>query len=185
MAVRTAPMHELALYAGAGGGLLATKWLLGFRTVCYVEIEPYCVDVLKQRIAEGLLHDAPIWDDAKTFDGRPWRGQVDVITSGIPCTPFSVAGLQLAEDDERNMWPETIRIVREVRPHLVFIENVPGIVYTGYVFTVLQDLREAGYKAFPPLRLGAGDVGAGHRRWRIWVVAWNTHCESKSAVGEV
>jgi DNA (cytosine-5)-methyltransferase 1 len=93
-------VNELALFAGAGGGLLATTHLLKWRTVCYVEWDDYCISVLKQRIADGYLHDAPIWDDVRTFDGRPWAGCVDIVTAGFPCQPFSAAGKQQGEDDE-------------------------------------------------------------------------------------
>src|SRR3990172_13273064 len=90
--IRQRKVNELALFAGAGGGLLASKWLLGWRTVCYVEWETYAVEVLKARIRDGWLDDAPIWDDAFTLDGRPWRGCVDIVTAGFPCQPFSIAG---------------------------------------------------------------------------------------------
>ena len=165
-------MNELALFAGCGGGLLATKWLLGFKTVCYVENNPYRVRVLKARIRDGLLDDAPIWGDVKTFDGTPWRGCVDIVTAGFPCQPFSVAGKQQGQDDERNLWPETIRVIREARPAVAFLENVPGLVSSGYIFTVLNDLAQSGYEAFPPVRLTASDVGANHKRERIWIVAY-------------
>lgn len=166
-------MNELALFAGAGGGLLATKWFLRWRTICYVEKNPYRVEVLKARIRDGLLDDAPIWDDARTFDGRPWAGCVDIVTAGFPCQPFSTAGKRLGEDDDRNMWPQTIRIIRECKPFFAFLENVPGLVSSGYIFTILNDLSQAGYKAFPPIRLAASDVGANHRRRRIWIVAYS------------
>jgi DNA (cytosine-5)-methyltransferase 1 len=165
-------LNELALFAGAGGGLLATKHLLGWRTVCYVENKEYPVEVLKARIRDGLLDDAPIWGDARTFDGRPWRGCVDIVTAGFPCQPFSIAGKKLAGDDDRNLWPETIRVIREVRPLAVFLENVSGIVSSGYILTVLDDLAKSGYKTFPPVRLAASNVGANHRRRRIWIVSF-------------
>ena len=168
----TTGMRELSLFSGAGGGLLATTHLLGFRTVCYVEWDDYCIDVLKARIKDGYLHDAPVWDNVQTFDGHPWAGQVDLLTAGFPCQPFSGAGTQLGEDDPRNMWPHTIRIVRESKPKLVFLENVSGIISSGYILTVLGDLAQAGYAAFPPLRLAASDVGANHKRERIWIMAY-------------
>jgi DNA (cytosine-5)-methyltransferase 1 len=165
-------MYELALFAGAGGGLLATKWLLGWRTVCYVENAAYPVEVLKARIRDGLLDDAPIWDDARTFDGRSWRGCVDIVTAGFPCQPFSKAGKMLAGRDERNLWPDTIRIIREVRPEWCLLENVAALLSGshGYFGQVLQDLAESGYDAFWRV-LSAGEVGAPHKRDRIWIVA--------------
>jgi len=85
-------MNELALFAGVGGGLLASKWLLGWRTVCYVEWEAYAVEVLKARIRDGWLDDAPIWDDVRTFDGRPWAGCVDVGLCGFPVPAVEPGG---------------------------------------------------------------------------------------------
>ena len=164
--------NELALFAGVGGGLLATKWMLRWRTVCYVEWEQYCIDVLTQRIADGLLDDAPIWDDARTFNGAPWRGCVDIITAGFPCQPFSVAGHQQAERDERNMWPDTIRIIREVKPPFVLLENVPGLLAGshGYFGQILTELAESGYNARWRV-LSAAEVGAPHKRDRLFIVA--------------
>ena len=84
-------LNELALFAGGGGGLLASR-LLGWNTVCAVEINPYRQAVLLARQADGALDPFPIWDDVRSFDGRPWRGLVDIVTAGFPCQPFSVAG---------------------------------------------------------------------------------------------
>ena len=167
-------MYELALFAGAGGGLLATQWLLGWRAVCYVERDKYAVEVLKARIRDGLLNDAPIWDDVRTFDGRPWRGCVDIVSAGFPCQPWSVAGKREGERDDRNLWPDTIRIVREVRPRWCLLENVPGLLsgFHGYFGQILRDLAESGYDARWRM-LSAAEVGAPHRRDRVWVVAYS------------
>ena len=152
--------------------MLGTKYFLGWRTVGYVEWNDYCQRVIKARISDGLLDDAPIWDDVKTFDGTPWRGLVDVITAGFPCQPFSVAGKQQAGDDLRNGWPDTIRIIREVQPAWVFLENVPGILAAshGYFGTVLRELAESGYDVRWRV-LSAAEVGAPHKRDRVWIVA--------------
>ena len=165
-------MNELSLFSGAGGGLLATQHLLGFRTVCYVEIDGYCQEILKARIRDGLLDDAPIWDDVRTFDGKPWRGCVDLVTAGFPCQPFSVAGQQQAEMDDRNLWPETIRVIREVEPRWCLLENVPGLLSAGhgYFGTVLGDLAEGGCDARWKV-LSAAELGAPHLRKRLWIVA--------------
>jgi len=120
-------MRELSLYTGSGGGLLGTH-LLGWQTVCAVEIEEYARDVLLKRQKDGLLPKFPIWDNAKTFNGEEWRGRVDVVTAGFPCQPFSVAGKRKGELDERNMWPDTYRIIREVQPKFLLLENVPGLL---------------------------------------------------------
>ena len=84
-------MNELALFAGAGGGILGGH-LLGWRTVCAVEWEQYPACVLAARQNDGLLPPFPIWDDVQTFDGNPWRGIVDVVSGGFPCQDISAAG---------------------------------------------------------------------------------------------
>ncbi len=162
---------ELALFAGAGGGCLASV-LMRHRIVCYVEREPYAVAVLRARIADGNLDDAPIWDDAVTFDGRPWRGLVDIVSAGFPCQPWSVAGLGGGEDDARNGWPDTLRIIRQVRPQVCFLENVPGLLARshGYFGTILGELAVGGYDARWGV-LSAADLGAPHLRRRLWIYA--------------
>ena len=176
---KMAGYNELALFAGTGGGLLASQWIHGWRTVCYVEWEQSAVNMLKQRIRDGYLHDAPIWDNVRTFDGTPWRGSVDIISAGFPCQPFSPAGKRESNHDLRNGWPDTIRIIREVQPKQVLLENVPGLLSAvdktankpvRYFGTVLRDLAESGYDAIWRV-LGAHEVGALHRRDRIWIRA--------------
>ncbi len=157
--------------AEAGGGLLATQHLLGWQTVCYVEWDKYAVDILKARIRDGYLHDAPIWDNVFTFDGRPWRGLVDVVSAGFPCQPFSTAGKGLAELDPRNGWPATIRIIREVRPAIAWLENVPGLISKSYFRTILGELSEAGY-CIQWDCVSAAEVGANHKRERLWIIAY-------------
>ena len=162
-------MNELALFAGAGGGILGGI-LCGFRTVCAVEIEPYCREVLLRRQHDGVLPLFPIWDDIKTFDGRGWSGLVDIITAGFPCQPFSIAGRRKGEADERNLWPETARVIREVRPRWCLLENVPGLLGSGYFGRILGDLAESGYSVRWDC-IPASAVGAPHRRDRLWIVA--------------
>lgn len=159
-------MRELALFTGAGGGILGTR-LLGWRVVCGVEIDPYCREILLRRQEEGHLEPFPIWDDARTFKGKPWRKKVDVITAGFPCQPFSVAGKRLGVDDKRNLWPEAYRIIQEVRPRHVLLENVPGI--RKYLPVVIRDLRRAGYAPKRPLTIAAAALGTGHIRRRVWI----------------
>lgn len=164
-------LYELALFAGAGGGLLASK-LLGWRTVCYVEWNSYAVEILKARMRDGYLDDAPIWDNCFSFDGAPWAGLVDVITAGFPCQPFSSAGKGLAESDPRNGWPAVKRIIGEVRPGFAFLENVPGLISKPYIRRIFGDLAEIGYDAEWGT-LSAAAVGANHKRERLWIVAYN------------
>jgi len=159
----------LALFAGAGGGLLGTR-LLGWRTVCAVEISAFRREVILRRQEEGMFPPPfPIWDDVKTFDGRPWRGKVDVVTGGFPCQPFSAAGKRQGALDKRNLWPETIRVIREVRPRFCLLENVPGLLTSGYFPAILKDIAESGYDCKWKV-ISAREVGAPHRRDRLWVV---------------
>ena len=159
-------MRELHLFAGAGGGILGGM-LLGHTPVCAVEVEPYCRDVLRARQADGLLPSFPIFNDVREFDGRLWRGRVDVVCGGFPCQPWSAAGKRKGADDERHLWPEMARIVEEVRPTYVFAENV-SLAAFGEPW---RDLRRLGYRVPPALCLSAADVGAPHLRKRWWLLA--------------
>ena len=161
-------MHELALFAGAGGGVLGAE-LLDWRTVCYVEWERAAAEKLKQRMQDKLLEKAPIWNDVQTFDGKPWRGLVDIVSGGFPCQPFSTAGKRLGADDPRNMWPATLRVIRMVAPRWCLLENVPGLIQP-YLGQILGDLAGAGYDAWWGV-LSAASVGAPHLRKRLWIVA--------------
>ena len=162
-------MNELALFAGAGGGILGGH-LLGWRTVCAVEWEQYPASVLCARQNDGLLPPFPIWDDVQTFDGKPWRGIVDVVSGGFPCTDISAAGKGAGIDGEASgMWREMARIIHEVRPRYVFVENSPMLTSRG-LGRVLGDLASMGFDARWGV-LGAADVGAPHQRDRIWIVA--------------
>ena len=170
-------MNELALFAGAGGGILGGK-LLGWRTVCAVEREPYAASVLAQRQNDGLLPAFPVWDDVCTFDGRPWRGVVDVVSGCFPCQDISAAGKGAGIDGERSgLWGQMARIIGEVRPRFVFVENSPLLVGRGLV-RVLADLAEMGFDARWGV-VGASDVGAPHRRERCWVVAHAERAERR------
>lgn len=164
-------MNELALFAGAGGGILAGK-LLGWRTVCAVEINAYAASVLLARQNDGLLPPFPIWDDVCTFDGTQWRGIVDVVSGGFPCQDISAAGKGAGITGARSgLWKEFARIIREVRPKFVFVENSPVLTSRG-LNVVLGDLAAMGFDAEWGV-LGAADVGAPHKRDRIWLVAYS------------
>ena len=165
-------MNELALFAGAGGGLLGGH-LLGWRTVCAVEWEPYAASVLVARQNDGFLPPFPVWDDVQTFDGRAWRGCVDVVSGGFPCQDISVAGGGAGIDGARSgMWTHMARIVGEVRPRYVFVENSPALLTRG-LGRVLGDLAALGYDCRWTV-LGAADVGAPHQRDRFWLVGSDT-----------
>ena len=162
-------LTELALFAGAGGGILASQ-LLGHRVICAVEIEEYPRSVLVARQNDGTLEPFPIWDDVRTFDGLPWRGRVDVISGGFPCQDISVAGAGAGIDGEKSgLWSEFVRIIREVEPRFVFVENSPALTSRG-LGRVLGDLAALGFNAEWGV-LGARDAGAHHERDRIWILA--------------
>lgn len=189
------PWRHVSLFTGGGGSEWAAREL-GWRTVCYVESAPFCWDVIRARIRDGSFDDAPIWDDIRTFDGRPWRGSVDAVSAGFPCPVFSVAGKRQGAADARNLWPDTFRVIREIRPRVVFLENVPGLLSSRRAFRdwrasedgvvdsstrtvryfgrVLGDLALAGYDASWCV-LSAARLGAPHLRKRLWVVA--THAD--------
>jgi DNA (cytosine-5)-methyltransferase 1 len=165
-------VNELALFAGAGGGILGGK-LLGWRTVCAVEWEPYPASVLVARQNDKVLPPFPIWDDVQTFDGKPWRGIVDVVSGGFPCQDISAAGKGAGIDGERSgMWREMARIIHEVQPRFAFVENSPMLTSRG-LGRVLGDLASMGFDAKWGV-LGGRDCGAVHRRDRIWIVATNS-----------
>lgn len=166
-------MRELALFAGAGGGILGGK-LLGWRCVCAVERDPYAASVLMDRQNDGTLDPFPVWDDVCTFDGRPWRSCVDVISGGFPCQDISVAGSGAGIDGERSgLWAHMARVVGEVRPRFVLVENSPALTSRG-LGRVLGDLAALGYDAEWGV-FGAHHAGAPHERERIWIIASDAH----------
>ncbi|WP_257588235.1 DNA cytosine methyltransferase [Leptospira sp. id769339] len=142
------------------------------QTVCAVEIEPYNIAVLIQRQNDCLLPAFPIWDDIRTFDGRPWRGVVDLVSGGFPCEDISVAGKGAGITGERSgLWTEMFRVIREVRPKYVFLENSPMLVRRG-LGVVLGDLASMGYDGEWGV-FGANDTGAPHIRKRIWILGYS------------
>jgi len=162
-------VNELALFAGAGGGILGGH-LLGWRTVCAVEWEPYPASVLVARQNDGILPTFSVWDDCRTFDGRPWAGVVDVVSGGFPCQDISAAGKGAGITGSRSsMWKHMARIIGEVRPKHVFVENSPMLVTRG-LGVVLADLSTLGFNAKWGV-VSAADIGANHLRERIWIKA--------------
>lgn len=155
-------MKFVSLFAGAGGIDLGLE-RAGHTCVGQVEIDPYARAVLDKHWPEVPKHD-----DVRTFQGTEF-GPFDLLTGGYPCQPFSVAGNRAGESDERHLWPEVHRIIRNVRPAFVLLENVPGHLSLGFG-RVLGDLAESGYDAEWDC-IPASAVGAPHRRDRVWIVA--------------
>ena len=176
----THPLNTLDLFSGYGGFQLGLRLAgIPIRTVCYVEWDKYCQQVIQARIDDGLLDEAPVWDDIKSFDGRPWRGRVDILSAGFPCQPHSNAGLRKIArglSDDRDLWPDTLRVIREVGPRLAILENVPGILVGSdrrppYGGTVVGQLAEVGYDAVWRV-ISASEAGGPHVRKRWWLVAY-------------
>lgn len=167
------PEHELrgiALCAGVGGlelGLHIAE--PGYRTVCFVERKSFAAATLVARMEDAALDHAPVWDDVKSFDGRPWRGKVHILTAGYPCQPFSFAGLRRGAADPRHLWPDIARIISELRPEWCFFENVEGHLTLGAA-DVFGELRGLGYTVKAGL-FSAFEVGASHLRKRLFIVA--------------
>jgi DNA (cytosine-5)-methyltransferase 1 len=165
-------LRELALFAGAGGGILGGK-LLGWNTVCAVERDAYAAQILAQRQNDGILEPFPIWSDVESFDGRPWRGIVDVISGGFPCQDISVAGRGAGIHGKRSgLWKEFARIISEVQPRYAFIENSPMLITRG-LDRILCDLAEMGFDAEWGI-ISCANTGGVHKRERTWIVATNT-----------
>jgi len=165
-----------SLFSGIGGFDLAAQWM-GWENLFHVEQDPFCRQVLGHHFPKSQS-----FDDVKTFDATPFRGRVSVISGGFPCQPFSAAGKRAGTSDDRYLWPEMFRIIREARPTYVVAENVRGLISwnDGLVLdTVCADLEGEGYEVFPTVLPAAG-VNAPHRRDRIWIVA---HANDKGGAG--
>jgi DNA (cytosine-5)-methyltransferase 1 len=174
-------MRELSLFSGGGGGVYGSK-LLGWKTVGYVEYDDYCQRIIAQRIKDGIFDHAPIFGDIRTFAteyAAKYRGLVDVVTAGFPCQSFSAVGEKRGAHDHRNMWPQTLEVIRAINPQYAFLENVRGLLGGHKYFeTILKDLSKAGYDAKWTC-LSAAEVGAPHRRDRLWILATKADKEAR------
>lgn len=165
-------LNELALFAGAGGGILGGK-LVGFRTVCAVEIERHARNVLLARQNERFLDAFPVWDDVTTFDGKPWRGSVDVVSAGFPCQDVSIGramwGREGINGSKSKLWRQVPRIADEIQAPLVWAENSPELRRKG-LLEIAREFARIGYVS-RWVTLGAESVGLNHRRKRLWFLA--------------
>lgn len=157
-----------------GGFELALRLAgVDFRTVAHVERNSYAASIIVERMVDKTLDQAPVWSEIETFDGRPWRGRVDLITAGFPCQPWSIAGPWTGVDDPRWLWPQVARVAAEVGPSFIFLENTVGINPrrgVGGLPLILEDLAQLGFDAEWGV-LTAAAVGATHRRPRFWLLA--------------
>ena len=175
-------MRYISLFSGIGALDLAVRSVLGAETEAYVEIDGFCQKVLRARMKDGYLEKAEIFGDVRKFK---WE-KTDMVVGGFPCQPFSLAGERKGESDDRNMWPDTLRVIRMARPEYVFLENVPGLLSGDgegrqpYVYTVLRDLAEEGFDAEWEI-VGADDAGAPHRRKRWFCFAYRKLADSNSS----
>jgi DNA (cytosine-5)-methyltransferase 1 len=150
---------------------------MGWENVFHCEYDTFCQKVLKHHFPNSKLYE-----DIKTFDASNYAGRIDILSGGFPCQPFSNAGLRKGTEDERHLWPQMLRIIREVSPRYVVGENVRGLLNWsgGLVFEqVCADLENEGYEVTPYLLPAAGK-NAPHRRDRIWFVAQNTDKNGRS-----
>lgn len=160
-------LKSIEICAGAGGQALGLE-LAGFSHIALVEYEPdYC---------KCLRFNRPDWHvicgDVRAFDGRPFHGKIDLLAGGVPCPPFSVAGKQLGSSDERDLFPEMLRLVEEINPRAVMIENVRGLLdakFDNYRAAILQQLGNIGYNIHIKL-LNASDYGVPQLRPRVIIV---------------
>ena len=174
-----------SLFSGIGGFDLAAQWM-GWENAFHVERDPFCRQVLNHHFPKSQS-----FDDVKTFDATPFRGRVSIISGGFPCQPFSAAGKRAGTSDDRYLWPEMFRIIREARPTYVVAENVRGLLSwnEGLVLdTVCSDLEGEGYEVCPVVLPAASVSNCPHRRDRIWIVATNAHAvrlQQRTDTGEV
>lgn len=161
-------MKHASLFSGIGGFDLAAEWM-GWETVLQCEIDPFCQKVLRKHFPSSILYE-----DIRKLNGKRHRGEIDILTGGFPCQPFSTAGKRRGSEDDRFLWPEMLRIIREIQPRFIVGENVSGLssIDGGMVLEqIYTDLEDAGYEVAPPLTIPACAVGAWHRRDRVWIVA--------------
>lgn len=160
-------MRHGSLFSGIGGFDLAAEWM-GWENVFQCEKDRFC-----QRILRFYWPNSKLYENVRQFDATIYRGTVDVISGGFPCQPFSIAGRRKGTEDDRFLWPEMSRIIREVRPRWIVGENVLGLLNwrRGLVFEqVLAELEVEGYTVWPYILPAAG-AGAPHRRDRVWIIA--------------
>jgi len=173
-------MKHGSLFSGIGGFDLAAEWM-GWENIFHCEWNEFGKKVLNYYWPEAISYE----DITKT-DFTIHRGKIDILTGGFPCQPYSHAGKRLGKEDDRHLWPEMLRAIREIRPSFVVGENVSGILSwnEGVVFNEVQtDLEDEGYEVQPVL-LPACSVNAPHRRDRIWFVAHRINQEQRESTIE-
>jgi len=164
-------MNHLDLFSGIGGFSLGLE-RVGFKTVGFCEVDPYCRLLLQKHWKGVTIHN-----DIKKLEAKDIKEPIDILTGGFPCQPYSVAGKQKGTDDNRYLWPDMFRVIKEVKPTFVIAENVRGIIniQDGMVFeTVCSDLESEGFE-IQTFIIPAAGVGAPHKRERVWIVGYSKH----------
>ena len=169
-------MRVLDLFSGIGGFSLGLE-AAGMETVAFCERDPFCQAVLHKH-----WPNTPIHSDITELDGYEYKGTVELVCGGFPCQPFSVAGNRQGAEDDRALWPEMLRVIREVQPTWVVGENVTGIINME-LDSVLSDLEAEGY-ATQTFVLPACAVDAKHRRDRVWIIAYHEQRLVADSIGE-
>ena len=172
------PQRVLSIFSGIGGLDCAVRLVFPeCRTVCYVEREAYAASVLVARMEDKTLDEAPIWSDVTTFNGDCFNGLVDTVAFGFPCTDISVAGKQKGikggeQGTRSGLFFEACRIIRQVQPRYLFIENVTGLLSNRFMSVVLGELSEMGFDAQWGV-FSARDVGSTHLRKRVFILGYS------------
>ena len=164
-------MNHLDLFSGIGGFSLGLE-RVGFKTIGFCEVDPYCRLLLQKHWKGVTIHN-----DIKKLEAKDIKEPIDILTGGFPCQPYSVAGKQKGTDDNRYLWPDMFRVIKEVKPTFVIAENVRGIIniQDGMVFeTVCSDLESEGFE-IQTFIIPAAGVGAPHKRERVWIVGYSKH----------
>lgn len=160
-------MNHGSLFSGGGGFDLAAE-KIGWNNIFHCEKDSFCRTILNHYWPKSKTYE-----DIREFKGAPYHGHIDIITGGFPCQPFSAAGKRQGTNDDRYLWPEMLRVIREIKPRWVVGENVHGLVTwnTGLVFDQVHiDLEAEGYEVRAFILPAAG-VNAPHRRDRVWFIA--------------
>jgi len=168
-------MNHGSLFSGIGGFDLAAEWM-GWENKFHCDINPF-----SRKICSYYWPEAVSYENIKTTDFRSWRGKIDVLSGGFPCQPFSHAGKRMGKEDERHLWPDMVRAIREIRPRYVVGENVRGIVSwsEGLVFEeVCADLESEGYECWAFI-LPAVSINAPHKRDRVYFIAKDTRSDGR------
>ena len=168
-------MKELSLFTGIGGGIYGSM-ILGWETVAYVEQDEYCQKVIAQRIKDGWFDNGEVYSDIAEFNrtaAHKYRGQIDILTGGFPCQPFSVGGKREGTSDSRWLFDEIIKTIEIVRPESLLFENVAGILTDPAIILIYEALESIGYETSAPLLLGSHHCGNIHKRQRVWIYATN------------